>query len=298
MMALLNTGAVAEALRFQPDVVLSAHIVVAPAAWTIARAMGTPYVQYLHGEEVAAKSFLARFAARHATSVIAVSAYTASLVANAVREGQLHRIPPGVDESRAPSVPRAEQPLIITVARLVDRYKGHDVMLRALPLIRARVPDAQWIVIGDGPLRELFERTAATMGLTNGVRFLGAVTDQERDQWLDQARVFAMPSRLSAAGGGEGFGIVYLEAGTHMLPVVAGNVGGAVEAVEHGVTGLLVDPTDPLAVADAVVSLLSDRPRAEALGRAGAARAKDYSWPSIAKQVEAVLHEVAGREAA
>jgi phosphatidylinositol alpha-1,6-mannosyltransferase len=188
--------------------------------------------------------------------------------------------------------------MIVTVARLADRYKGHDVMLHALPLIRARVPDVKWIVIGDGPLREPLERRAAALGLNRDVRFLGSVSDQERDRWLDQARVFAMPSRLSSSGGGEGFGIVYLEAGSHMLPVVAGNVGGAVEAVVDGVTGLLVDPTEPAAVANAIADLLIDRRRAEALGRAGAARARDFSWPTIAKQVEDLLREVTRRQAA
>jgi phosphatidylinositol alpha-1,6-mannosyltransferase len=297
-MALLNSRAVGEALRFRPDVVLSAHIVMAPAAWIISKVMRTPYVQYLHGEEVAAKSRLARFAARHASRVVAVSAYTESLVAGVVRAGQLRRIPPGVDGPPACAAARSHRPLIVTVARLVDRYKGHDVMLRALPLIRARVPGVRWIVIGDGPLRAPLERTAAALGLTDDVVFLGAVGDEERDRWLDQAWVFAMPSRLSSLGGGEGFGIVYLEAGSHMLPVVAGNVGGAVDAVVNGVTGLLVDPTDHTAVAGAVADLLIDQRRAETLGRAGAARARDFSWPSIANQVEALLHEVTGHQAA
>jgi phosphatidylinositol alpha-1,6-mannosyltransferase len=297
-MALLNARAVNEAFRFRPDVVLSAHIVMAPAAWTISRVIGTPYVQYLHGEEVAAKSGLARFAVRHASRVIAVSAYTESLVASVVRVGQLRRIPPGVDMPRACSASRAERPLIVTVARLVDRYKGHDVMLRALPLIKTRVPGVRWIVIGDGPLRGPLERKAGALGLTDDVRFVGTVSDPARDQWLDQARVFAMPSRLSPLGGGEGFGIVYLEAGCHMLPVVAGNVGGAVDAVVNGVTGLLVDPSDHVAVANAIADLLVDWRRAEALGRAGAARAMEFSWPRVARQVEALLYEVTGRQAA
>jgi phosphatidylinositol alpha-1,6-mannosyltransferase len=71
--------------------------------------------------------------------------------------------------------------------------------------------------------------------------------------------------------------------------VVAGNVAGALDAVVDGETGLLVDPTDPSAVADAVSDLLLDRPKAEALGRAGAARATDFAWPKIAARVEDLL---------
>jgi phosphatidylinositol alpha-1,6-mannosyltransferase len=99
-------------------------------------------------------------------------------------------------------------------------------------------------------------------------------------------------------GGGEGFGIAYLEAGAHELPVVAGNVAGAGDAVVDGVTGLLVDPTDHVAVADAITELLTNRPRAEAMGRAGKARARQFTWAQTAKRVESVLQEVASARAA
>ena len=103
-----------------------------------------------------------------------------------------------------------------------------------------------------------------------------------------------MPSRLPASGrGGEGFGIAYLEASARGLPVVAGNVGGAPDAVADGETGILVDPTDHLALADAVSELLIDRGRAEALGRAGEARARSLAWPHVVRQVEDVLLELA-----
>jgi phosphatidyl-myo-inositol dimannoside synthase len=271
---------------------------MAPAASVILTTMGIPYIQYLHGEEVARRRRLAAYAAKRASRVIAVSAYTASLAAGYVGAGRLRCIPPGVDVPNGCRGVRSERPLVVTVSRLADRFKGHDVMLQALPLIAARVPSVQWIVIGDGPLRQGFERASVAQGLTRLVRFLGAVSDQERDLWLDQAHVFAMPSRLAAFGGGEGFGIAYLEAGCHMLPVVAGNVGGAVDAVVGGVTGLLVDPTNAVAVADAIADLLLDQRRAEAMGRAGAARARGFSWPTIAKQVEDLFHEVIGDTAA
>jgi phosphatidylinositol alpha-1,6-mannosyltransferase len=103
-----------------------------------------------------------------------------------------------------------------------------------------------------------------------------------------------MPSRLSGGGlGGEGFGIVYLEASAHGLPVVAGEAAGALDAVVPGTTGLLVDPTDHVRVADAIASLLRDRRRADALGRAGREYAARFAWPEIARRVEDVMLEVA-----
>jgi phosphatidylinositol alpha-1,6-mannosyltransferase len=133
----------------------------------------------------------------------------------------------------------------------------------------------------------------SSSGLGGRVRLLGEADDAERDQWLDRARVFAMPSRLAANGGGEGFGIVYLEAGAHGLPVVAGDVAGARDAVINGVTGLLVDPTDHIAVADALTRLLLDHSLAESLGHAGELQARSLGWPSVAQKVEDLLHRVA-----
>src|SRR5207253_9855428 len=153
------------------------------------------------------------FAVRHAAAVTAVSAHTASLVASSVRSGRLYRVSPGVDFPTSRLTERSGRPLIVTVSRLAERYKGHDVMIRALPLVRARVPDIQWVVIGDGPLRAVYEQMACAFGLSNQVRFVGAVDDEERDRWLDRAHAFAMPSRLSATGRGAGCVVAYLGAG-------------------------------------------------------------------------------------
>ena len=101
-----------------------------------------------------------------------------------------------------------------------------------------------------------------------------------------------MPSRLPPDGGGEGFGIVYLEAAAHGLPVVAGNVAGARDAVADGETGLLVDPTDPLAVADAATSLLLDPETADAVGRKRGGTRRRVCVAEIARRVEALVLEL------
>jgi phosphatidylinositol alpha-1,6-mannosyltransferase len=294
----LNVRAVMEAIRFRPDVVLSAHVAVSPAAFMIHRTLGVPYAQYAYGQEIADRPRLARFAVRQAAAVVAISDYAAALVRPWVDERRLRQIPPGVDLPARRWVGRSAQPIIVTVSRLAERYKGHDVMLRSLPLVRARIPDVQWVVVGEGPLRPTYERMADALGVKDLARFVGTVDDDERDRWLDRAHLYAMPSRLTATGGGEGFGIAYLEAGAHALPVVAGNVAGARDAVVDGVTGLLVDPTDHLAVGDAITELLTDRGRADTLGRAGEARARQFAWPGVAERVENLLQEVAAGRAA
>jgi phosphatidyl-myo-inositol dimannoside synthase len=298
-MAALNAAALVEAWRFRPQVTLSAHIVSSPAAVGTRRALGAPVVQYFHANEIVGKPRLAAFAARRADVAVAVSSYTAGLIAaTGAAPAELRLIPPGVELPDDAAPERAERPTLLTIARLRDSYKGHDVLIRALALVRAKVPDVELVAIGDGPLRSELERLADTVGVAASVRFIGAVSDQERDGWLRRANVFAMPSRLPADGlAGEGFGIVYLEAAAYGKPVVAGNVAGALDAVADGESGLLVDPTDPRAVADALTTLLLDRELAARLGSAGAERAKSFAWPLIAARVEAVLFEQLARRA-
>jgi phosphatidyl-myo-inositol dimannoside synthase len=297
--AWLNAVAVREARRFRPHAILSGHIVTAPAAWTIRKTLGPRAVQYLYADEVRAAPRLCAFAVRDAGAVIVVSRHADALARTFGTEtSRIHRIPPGVDlpGETAPAT-RADRPTLLTVARLEDEYKGHDVILRALPLIKRQVPDIRWVVLGDGPLRPRLKRRAAEGGLEGNACFLGGVSDAERDHWYRTAHVFVMPSRLPAQGGGEGFGIVYLEAGARGLPVVAGNVGGALDAVVHGETGVLVAPTDPTAVAAAAVELLRSPERAARMGRNAAARAKRFAWPVIARQVEDLVVAVADRPA-
>ncbi len=292
----LNAHALAEAARFRPDAVLSGHIVTSPAARCIGLAMRVPMVQYLHADELGSRPRLAAFAVHGADATVAVSSYTRGLALGLGADpGRVHTIPNGVDLPDGAVASRVPRPTILTVARLEERYKGHDVLMRALPLIRARVPDVQWMVAGRGSLRAQLERLAAALGLLDVVRFVGEVSDAERDALLYSSHVFAMPSRLRPDGGGEGFGIAYLEAGAHGLPVVAGNVAGALDSVVDGKTGMLVDPTDHVALAYAVSELLLDAARAQKLGRAGAERAREFTWPTISRQVEELVLALAAR---
>jgi phosphatidylinositol alpha-1,6-mannosyltransferase len=290
----LNAASLTEALAFRPDVTLVSHIVASPAAAVIRAALGAPAVVYVHANEIVNKPRLCAFAARRSEVVISVSSYTSGLLASVgASPRRLELIPPGVDLPSDASTLPAGRPTLLTIARLEHRYKGHDVLLEALASIRARVGDVEWVVIGEGALRPELEARARAQGLAGSVRFLGAVSDEERNSWLRRADVVAMPSRLPGAGlAGEGFGMVYLEAAAYGKPVVAGNVAGALDAVSDGETGLLVDPTDAGAVAGAVARLLLEPELARRLGAAGAERARRYAWPVIAKRVEAVLLEL------
>ncbi len=296
---MLNARLLYEAARFLPDVILSGHVVASIAALPIQRLMGVPLVQYVHADEIRVRPRLAGRAVRAAAATIAVSRYTRDLAVEAGADPRrVHVIPPGVELPGGSVAERSEDPIMLTVATFVSPRKGHDVVIRALPAIREAVPGARWVVIGDGPLRAGIEASAAAAGVDDAIAFLGRVDDDERDRWLDRARVFCMPSRLPPEGtGGEGFGIVYLEAGAHGLPVIGGRVAGALDAVVDGETGLLVNPVDHDAVATAAIELLSNRSLADRLGAQGRLHAAEHAWPRIAARVEALLRETAaGRD--
>jgi phosphatidylinositol alpha-1,6-mannosyltransferase len=270
--------------------VLSGHVTAGPASRLIGKLARAPVIQYVHADELRMNRRMVRLA-MGADAVVAVSGFAQQLAVDAGADpARTHRILNGVDLPGTRLAERAERPTLVTVARLEDDYKGHDVIVRALPIVRRRVPDVEWLVVGDGSLRGGLERLAAAEGVREAIHFLGAVSDEQRDAALDRAHVFVMPSRLPSGGvGGEGFGIVFLEAAAHGLPAVGGNVGGVVDAVVHGETGLLVDPEDPSAVAEALTDLLLDTERAQELGEAGAKRARTLAWPVVAKRVEDLI---------
>jgi phosphatidylinositol alpha-1,6-mannosyltransferase len=290
---LLNAGCVAEALRVRPAAVLCGHVVAAPAAMLAGRLTGAPVVQYVHADEFRTRPALTARAVRRADATVAVSRYTRGLALDAgAAPDRVRLIHPGVDLPGGRRAARAERPTLLTIARLTE-HKGHDVVLAALPLVRRRMPDVEWIVVGDGPRRAALERMARELGVADAVRFTGAVEPAERDRWLDRAHAFVMPSRVPDGGiGGEGFGIAFVEAGAHGLPVLAGDRGGACDAVRDGETGLLVDARDPEAVARGLIALLTDAELAARLGAGGAARARELAWPRVAAAVDDLLREL------
>jgi phosphatidylinositol alpha-1,6-mannosyltransferase len=294
-MLLLNARALIAGLRFRPDLVLCMHVKASPAGRIIRRLRRVPFVQYVYAKEMREVPSLARFAVEGADAIVAISRYSRDLAVEAGADpAAVTLLSPGVEPARPRLAPRDAMPTMVTVSRLEDRYKGHDVVLAALPRIRAAVPGVRWVVIGDGSLRPELERAARDAGLADVVEFAGGVDDATRDAWLDRAWLFVMPSRRPPGSrAGEGFGIVFLEANARGLPVVGGRVPGVVDAVVDGETGLLTDPTDPDAVADAAIRILSDADLARRLGEAGAARARELSWDNVIGRLQRLLDDVA-----
>ncbi|WP_157544958.1 glycosyltransferase family 4 protein [Microtetraspora fusca] len=207
--------------------------------------------------------------------------YTRGHLAQHISDAKLVRLAPGVDTTTfhpgaggarvRMSLGLGERPVVVCVSRLVPR-KGQDTLVRAWPLVRARIPDAVLLLVGGGPSRGALRRMAEGSGLTDSVVFTGSVPWADLPSYYDAGDVFAMPCRTRLGGlDVEGLGIVYLEASATGLPVVAGASGGAPDAVRHGETGLVVDGTSHEEVAAALVELLDDPARARAMGERGRA---------------------------
>lgn len=228
--------------------------------------------------------------------------FTCRGMAPALRPGlRLERLPPGVDvELFRPEVDGApvraalglgEAPTVVCVSRLVRR-KGQDILIRALPLVRRAVPGAVLLFVGGGPDRERLARLAAREDVADAVVFAGEVPWRELPAYYRAGQVFAMPCRTRRGGlDVEGLGMVYLEASACGLPVVAGNSGGAPEAVREGRTGLVVhDPRSPHALAERLVPLLRDADLATSMGRAGRAWVEaEWRWELLAARLQSLL---------
>jgi phosphatidylinositol alpha-1,6-mannosyltransferase len=186
-----------------------------------------------------------------------------------------------------------DRPLVVCVSRLVPR-KGQDVLIRAMPEVRRRIPDAALLIVGGGPY-EARLRAMAAAEPPGRVVFAGQVSEEDLPRYYRAGDVFAMPCRTRRGGlEVEGWGNVFIEAAACARPVVVGDSGGAREALVDRATGLLVDGTDVAAVAGAVGDLLEDRDRAEAMGRAGRARVeRSFTWARAAEQLAGWLREAA-----
>ncbi len=171
--------------------------------------------------------------------------------------------------------------------------KGQDTLIRALPGVRRRVPDAALLVVSDGPYRPYLERLARVHGVSDHVVFTGSVSWSDLPAYYAAGDVFAMPCRTRRHGlDVEGLGIVYLEASATGLPVVAGDSGGAPDAVRHGETGFVVGGRDLAGITDRVCGLLEDRDLAARMGAAGRAWVQsEWQWDLAAGRLSALLAE-------
>ena len=270
-----------------------------------------PYAVVLHGAEVTipgrlpvTRTLLARVL-NGASLVICAGRYVAAEAERAARRPLPTLIvPPGVDTGRFSPLDAAERdsvrselglptdaPVVVGVSRLVPR-KGMDTLIRAAGRLRSRFPDLVVAIAGSGRdqrrLKDLVEHTGAP------VRILGRLPDSLLPGLYGAGEVFAMPCRSRWRGlEQEGFGIVFVEAAACGVPQIAGESGGAAEAVEHGVTGLVLEhPESDRDLADAIADILEDEQRRTRMGLASRERAlREYSYDVLARRLEAGIDD-------
>ncbi len=282
-------------LRERPDVVLFGHVLLVPLAAAVGLLRpGARRILFAHGIEVWEPPSRLRglIVERCVDAVVSVSRFTAErmqqayglgpgrfrLLANAVD-------PPSRDLTHLP-FPTEGRFRLLTVTRLDrrDAYKNVDKVVQALPSVLAEFPDTHYYVVGEGDARAGLEALASRLGVTRHVHFTGRLEDPHRDALSKDCHLFVLPST------GEGFGIAFLEAWRHGLPVICGDRDAATEVVQDSVSGLCVAP-EPEAIGAAVKRLLGDPDRMRAMGEAGRTRAlREYSHARFLASLGGILN--------
>jgi phosphatidylinositol alpha-1,6-mannosyltransferase len=281
----------------------------APLAWMsprLRKAGAKKIVALTHGHEVWwAKLFPFNLAMRRIGNSVDFITYLGEYTKNAMAKAlggrvRLVQIAPGIDVEHFKPVAISssliekyglqENLVIMCVGRLVHR-KGQDKLIEAMPSILKSNPNAILVLIGAGPRAKKLEALVAKYKIYSNVLFLGRVSYEELPEHLAMADLFIMPSRSRLFGlEVEGLGIVYLEASSCGLPVIAGESGGAPDAVRVGETGFLVDGTNPSAIAEVVSGALSDLPRLREMGDNGRKWAvENWSWSIWGKKFAELL---------
>jgi phosphatidylinositol alpha-1,6-mannosyltransferase len=272
---------------------------------------GPSYIFWAHGEDISAAMSSRQFAMtmrvvyRGASAAIANSENTARLIKSVGwHAGDVHVVYPGVDSTRfRPAAddgtirrrlaPNGEL-VILSVSRL-QRRKGHELVLRALPDLLQDTPHVRYVIVGGGPEKARLQQLVASLGLNQIVRFEGEVDDALLPAYFSACDLFALPTRVEPYDF-EGFGIVYLEAAASAKPAIGGRNGGVPEAVVDRKTGLLVSGEDVSELRDALRTLCSSEQLRRDLGHAARARAvQDFTWERAAAAVTEIHCELARR---
>jgi phosphatidylinositol alpha-1,6-mannosyltransferase len=274
---------------------------------SIKRAGVTRTVALTHGHEVWwAKVFPFNLLLRRIGSTVDVLTYLGDFTRAAISQGisakaqsSMVKVAPGIDvdhfiptdaSALRESLGITKKKVIVSVGRLVHR-KGQDCLIESMPQILSSVPDAHLLLIGQGPYREHLQELVRKHRLESSVTFIGRIEYKDLPMYLCAGEIFAMPSRSRLMGlEVEGLGIVYLEASSCGLPVLAGRSGGAPDAVVQNITGLVVDGTNHEQIATAAINLLNNIAASQLMGAAGRQWiVENWRWEIWSKEFEDLL---------
>ena len=243
------------------------------------------------------------FIGRNVDHLTYLGEFTKSEISKALSpkaKSKLVKIAPGIDTDHFAPVPSsaqlrkdlglADKKVIVSVGRLVHR-KGQDFLIQSMPAVLAKHPTAHILMVGEGPYRKDLTKMVSELNLIDAVTFIGRIQYKELPRYICAGDIFVMPSRSRLAGlEVEGLGIVYLEASSCALPVIAGRSGGAPDAVDEGVTGYSVDGTSALEVSKAIIKLFDDPVKAREMGQAGRSWIIDkWRWEIWSKEFNSLF---------
>jgi len=253
-------------LQEKPNLIMVGHIHFTPPANWLKKIRGIPYWVFAYGIEAwDIQSPNLKKALHCADRILAISNYTRNRLIQDqnIDPARIFLLPCTLDPSGFQIKPKPiylltrhhlnpDQPTILTVARLseVERYKGYDQILKALPKIRQVIPNVHYVLVGKGGDRPRIENLITQLQLQDCVTLAGFIPDEELCDYYNLCDVFAMPSKR------EGFGIVYLEALACGKPTLGGNQDGAVDALCNGTLGALVNPDNIEEIAQTLIQIL------------------------------------------
>ncbi len=255
-------------------------------------------VLFVHGDEVwndpayRRMRFYEPLLASAVSRITSVSAFTANRMRQAFKlaPAKFRIVPNATDEIGRRRIPGESRRNILTVARLDrhDRGKNIDALIEAMALLKRRHVETTLQVVGEGPLKPELASLARELGVDDRVEFLGRVSDARLAEAYAQACLFAMPSSK------EGFGIVFLEAWLHGLPVICGTEDAAAEIVTDGSDGFAVNPRDVETLAGKMAMLLAEPEMAAAMGQAGSEKVRSrYLMRHFRQNLENLIAELA-----
>lgn len=181
----------------------------------------------------------------------------------------------------------ADEKIVLFFGNLV-RYKGPDILVRAMPSILKEVPDTKLVFVGSGEMKGELEKLSKKLSVDRCVKFAGFVSESSKILYYKAADVFSLPSTM----GPECFPIAILEAMACGIPIVASKIGGIPDIVKDGKDGLLVPPKNQKALTDSIIYLLENEDIIRKMGKNGRGKVEDYSWERIAEETEKVYTEV------
>ena len=295
--------------RFHPDIILAGELIpTGPVAALIAHSR-CPFVLITHAEAPATlartrlQSRVARWVCGRAKAIIVSSEIAKANLIELLgaHPDKILVLTPGVGEEHLdpaflanPCSDLSRPPRLLSVGRLVRR-KNHLEVLASLPRILEQFPSLEYTIAGSGPLEDEMKNAVKKMGLEKNVRFLGDINSATLMQEYARSDCFILPNVDDPnSGDTEGFGIVFLEASAHGLPVIGGRTGGTTEAILDEQTGLRIDGNNREAIASAILGILANPPVAQKYGREGRHYVEtQMRWPDRAERLKTLLESLA-----